>query len=67
MLRLKSDRSVKKALPLLVLTVGLTAGSFVTSIPSAEAYWVRRCHRVWHHHHWVRHCHRYWHPHHHHY
>ena len=59
MLQIKPDRRVRKALTLLVLTLGLTAGSFTTSVaPSAEARWVRRCYRVHKHHHWVRHCRR---------
>jgi len=55
-------KKVQKAVTLLLLTLGLAAGSLATSVPSAEAYWVRRCHQVRHHHHWVRECRRYWHP-----
>jgi hypothetical protein len=58
-------KKVQKAVTLLLLTLGLAAGSLATSVPSAEAYWVHRCHRVRHHHHWVRECRRYWHPRHH--
>jgi len=54
------ERKGKTALALLVLTLGLTAGSFAISVPSAEARWVRRCHQVRHHHHWVRECRRVW-------
>jgi hypothetical protein len=56
----KPEKSGKKALTLLVFTLGLTVGSLVTSVPSAEARWVRRCHHVRHHHHWVRECRRVW-------
>jgi hypothetical protein len=50
----------KKALTLLVLTLGLTASSLATSVTPAEAHWVRRCHHMRHHHHWVRQCRRVW-------
>jgi len=53
-----ADKRARKALTFLVLTVGLTVGSLATSIPTAEARWVRRCHRVRVHHHWVTRCHR---------
>jgi hypothetical protein len=54
------ERQVRKALTLLVLALGLTAGSLATSIPTAEARWVRRCYHVRVHHHWVRRCRRVW-------
>ena len=54
------ERKGKKALVLLVLTLGLTVGSLAISAPTAEARWVRRCHRVRVHQHWVRRCRRVW-------
>jgi len=54
------DKKGRKALTLLVLTLGLTVGTLVTSVPTAEARCVRRCHHVRHHHHWVRQCRRVW-------
>jgi hypothetical protein len=60
MLWTKAERRGKKALTLLVLTLGLTAGSLATSVPTAEARWVRRCRHVRHHYHWVTRCHRVW-------
>ncbi len=56
----KLEKRGKRALTLLVLTLGLTVGSLATSVPSAEARWVRRCHRVRYHHHWVRRCRGVW-------
>jgi hypothetical protein len=54
------ERRGKKALLLLALTVGLTAASVASSVTPAEARWVRRCHRVGHHHPQVTRCHRVW-------
>jgi hypothetical protein len=55
-----ANRRGKKALALVVVTLGLTASSLATAVTPAEARWVRRCHHVRHHHHWVRHCRRVW-------
>jgi len=56
----KPERKGKNALALLVVILGLTVGTLVTSVATAEARWVRRCHHVRHHHHWVRECRRVW-------
>jgi hypothetical protein len=56
----KPEKRGKKALTLLVFTLGLTVGSLASSVPSAEARWVRHCHRVRYHHHWVHQCRRVW-------
>ncbi len=62
------NRAARKAkIPFLVvlLTLGLTAGSVTSFVVPAEARWVRRCHYEWHHHHRVRRCERVWSGHHH--
>jgi hypothetical protein len=60
MARIAPKKRSKRALLLLVLTLGLTAGSVVSTGATADAYWGRRCHRERHHHHWVRVCDRGW-------
>ena len=49
-------------IPFLVvlLTLGLMAGSVASFMVPAEAHWVRRCHYEWHHHHRVQRCGRVW-------
>jgi hypothetical protein len=59
MLWTKPNQRVRKILTLLVLTLGLTAGSLATSVAPAEAHWAQHCHREWRHHHWVHRCYRY--------
>ncbi len=50
---------------ILLLTMGLTAGSVTSFVVSAEARWVRRCHYEWHHHYRIQRCKRVWRGHHH--
>jgi transposase len=58
--RITPQKRSMRATLLLVMTLGLTAGSFVSAVAPADARWVRRCHRERHHHHWVQVCHRVW-------
>ena len=56
---------VKTPLLVVLLTMGLTAGSVASFVVPAEARWERRCHYEWHHHHQVQRCERVWRGHHH--